>query len=333
MNLLDKFNVVVSDDFTKFLNDDDIVITDTNLYRIYAETFKNNRVILLEKGEMDGGKCLSTVENICRKLIEFGADRKSKILGFGGGVVTDVTGLVASLYMRGVEFRFIATTLLAQLDASLGGKNGVNLDGYKNIIGVFNNPKQVVCALDVLESLPKKELVSGYAEAIKSGIIGDKYLFELFESGNIDIREVVLRSLNIKADIVDKDPFEKLGLRQMLNLGHTFGHAIEKCFEGRYLHGEAVGIGLCFAAKGSVVKGLLDKKTADRIVDTVKRAGLPTEVDLSAKEMAQAIMVDKKKSGKTVDFVLIKAIGETVVVPLEADISVIEEFLVSLRSI
>lgn len=331
MELLDKFNVHICDDFTQFVDRNDIVITDTNLFKAYQSSFEGVRVIVIDSGE--DSKTMLSVELICRKLVDFEADRSTRLLGFGGGLITDITGFVASIYMRGIDFSFISTSMLGQLDASLGGKNGVNLDGYKNMIGVFNNPFRVVCALDTLGTLPKRELISGYAEAIKCGILADRELFNAFKGEVIDNEFIVKKSLNIKADVVLRDPKETLGVRKLLNLGHTFAHAIEKCAPNLYLHGEAVAIGLCYAAKASLLLGLLDKSIAKEVLDTVRNVGLPVETDLDSHAMAQAMLVDKKRNADKVDFILFSDIASPVVHPVLAQISVIEQFLVSLRTL
>lgn len=329
MNYLE--TVKISDNFGQFIDPQDIIITDSNLFECYKDVLSKNRVITIQAGEES--KTISCVENVCRQLVDLQADRKSVLVGVGGGLVCDLTGFVGSVYMRGVDFKFIATSLLAQLDASLGGKNGVNLDGYKNLIGVFNNPKLVICALDALKTLPNRELISGYAEAVKCGIIGDLELFKSFESGKFTTEEIVKRSLKIKAEIVEKDPKETLGWRKLLNLGHTFGHAIEKSVPSKFLHGEAVGIGLIYAAKGSFKLGLCDKSTCDRIVKTVKNAGLPTDTDVTSRELAAAMLIDKKRDRDNIDFILIKNIGDVVSHPIKAEVAIIEQFLVSLRSL
>lgn len=329
--MIDNFNIKITQKFEQFIDKNDIVITDSNVFEIYKDELANNRVIVFKAGE--DRKTLETVENICRKLLEYQADRRTVLVGLGGGLVCDVTGFVASLYMRGVEFKFVATSLLAQLDASVGGKNGVNLDGYKNIIGVFNNPSMVVCALKTLKTLPQRELISGYAEALKCGILADNELFDEFLKTEIDIENIVKKSLKIKTEIVTKDPLEKLGLRKLLNLGHTFGHAIEKCAPNRYLHGEAVAIGLVYAAKASLVLDLCNLEVTNKIVCAIEKLGLPVETDIDSPKMAQAMLIDKKRDADNIDFILFKNIGQPHVHPIKADISVIEEFLVSLRSI
>ncbi|MEG2319052.1 MAG: 3-dehydroquinate synthase family protein, partial [Mucinivorans sp.] len=223
---------------------------------------------------------------------------------------TDITGFVASTYMRGVDFGFVATTLLSQVDASVGGKNGVNLEGYKNILGTFNQPSWVICDSTVLSTLPLRELRAGYAEALKCGLLADKELFEMFEKGDFQVEKIVEHSVNIKAAIVARDEQES-GLRKQLNLGHTFAHAIEKCSVGAYLHGEAVAIGLVMAAQKSMGQGLLSAEDYQRIYNTLKRLGLPTECpELSTEELYKVMQSDKKNQDGQIAFVLLGGIGE-----------------------
>lgn len=288
-----------------------ILITNQRLLRLYGDWIKPYRYILVEEGEAN--KNLTTVESIHRQLLSMGADRGTRLVGFGGGIITDITGFAASTFMRGVAFGFVATTLLAQVDASVGGKNGVNLDGYKNIIGTFNQPDWVLCSRNVLDTLPERELRAGYAEIIKCGLLRSEKLFNQFRVGEIDLRSVVRRSVHIKAEIVVADEREG-GVRKLLNLGHTFAHGIEKCSGGRYLHGEAVAIGLVMAARGSVRLGLMECAEADDIERIIYRVGLPVSCDEIGREsLAAAMCSDKKKSGESIDFIFLEGIGRAVV--------------------
>gem|GEM_PF-964521 len=229
-----------------------IVLTDRNVARCRPELFEGCDPICMEPGEEH--KTLQTVEEVCRELIRRGADRTTFLLGVGGGIVTDVTGFVASVYMRGVPFGFVSTTLLGCVDASVGGKNGVNLDGYKNMAGVFAQPQFVVCDTSLFATLPLREIRAGLAEAVKAGIIGDEPLFGLIERAGLDglcadpeaMDKVVVHSVRLKAAVVSRDEREH-GERRKLNLGHTFGHAVEKCSR-EMIHGEAVAVGMAKAA-------------------------------------------------------------------------------------
>lgn len=297
-----------------------VVITDINLKRAYPELIGRWPHIAIDTGEAH--KTLETVEDICRQLIALGADRGSYLIGIGGGIVTDITGFVASVYMRGVSgFGFLATSLLAQVDASVGGKNGVNLDGYKNMIGVFNQPDFVICDQGMLSTLPEREFQSGLAEVIKSGLIGNAELFGWFESQSYaDLKEnrellhrMIVASVELKAAVVGADETEQ-GDRKLLNLGHTFAHAIEKLTRAKYLHGEAVAIGLCVAARLSVQLGLLPAREADRIEVVLRNMELPTRLPegISGDEWIAAIGSDKKREAQTIDFVLLEGIGRAV---------------------
>ncbi|MDD3108194.1 MAG: 3-dehydroquinate synthase, partial [Alistipes sp.] len=232
-----------------------IIITDGNVHRRYQELINSYDHCLIGLGETI--KTMATVEKLYEELLNLGADRSSFILGIGGGIVTDITGFVASTYMRGVRFGFVATTLLAQVDASVGGKNGVNYEGYKNMIGTFNQPDFVLCDLSMLRTLPEREFKAGLAEIIKSGLIADPELFALFEQHDLQafhddkalLSEAIQRAVTVKAKIVEQDERER-GERRKLNLGHTFAHAIEKCGNGElFLHGEAVSIGTIMIAR------------------------------------------------------------------------------------
>lgn len=298
-----------------------VIITDPNLAAAYPELIGRYPHILIGLGEAQ--KTLATVESICRQLLETGADRGSYIVGIGGGIVTDITGFAASVYMRGVSgFGFVATSLLAQVDASVGGKNGVNLDGYKNQIGVFNQPDFVLCDQTMLATLPARELKAGLAEALKCGLIGDAALFEAFEGETFEtltghpelLHRIIVASVELKARVVAADEQEH-GERKLLNLGHTFGHAIEKRTR-HYLHGEAVAIGLCLAAGAAVKSGLLTADEAERIVRTVRAIGLPTTIDpalgITAAQLIEAVKADKKREAQEIDFVLPSGIGRSV---------------------
>lgn len=298
-----------------------VLITDSNIAAAYPALAGRYPHVIIGTGETR--KTLETVGNIYRELLALGVDRGSYLVGIGGGIVTDITGFVASTYMRGVAgFGFVATSLLAQVDASVGGKNGVNLDGYKNIVGVFNQPDFVLCDQGMLSTLPERELRAGLAEVVKCGLIRDRALFELFENHTFEsftgdatlLHRAVVAAVELKAAVVAADETEQ-GERRLLNLGHTFAHAVEKC-TGRYLHGEAVGIGLCIAAGLSQRLGLLTEADFSRIVAVVAAMGLPTsvaaETGVTAAQLLTAAASDKKREAATIDFVLLEGIGRAV---------------------
>ncbi len=290
-----------------------IVLTDRNVVRCRPELFAGCEPICMEPGEEH--KTLQTVEAVCRELIRRGADRTTFLLGVGGGIVTDVTGFVASVYMRGIPFGFVSTTLLGNVDASVGGKNGVNLDGYKNMAGVFAQPQFVVCDTSLFATLPEREIRAGLAEAVKAGIIGDKTLFGLIERNGFAglcadseaMDKVVILSVRLKAAIVGRDEREH-GERRKLNLGHTFGHAVEKCSR-EMNHGEAVAVGMVIAARLAVRLGMLPAETCERIIRLLAALGFSTEAPVPIVQLLDAVTKDKKSEGDTIHMVLPTAIG------------------------
>lgn len=297
-----------------------IVVTDTNVHRCYRSVIERYDHILIGLGETN--KNLITLGNIYRELINMGADRECFILGFGGGIVTDVAGFAASTYMRGVRFGFVASSLLAQVDASVGGKNGVNVNGFKNMAGTFNQPDFVLCDTGVLATLPDREFRAGMAEIVKTGIIADPELFETVEGHTLDelrsdrdlLQSVIAAAVRVKARIVDADEREA-GERKKLNLGHTFAHAIEKCSR-EHIHGEAVSIGTVFVADMSVRMGLLRDDEAERIRLVFERLGLPVASPVDTRRLLKALRSDKKRSNDTVNMILPERIGSCLIRPM-----------------
>jgi len=291
-----------------------VLLVDEHVLCEHQDLFKSYRCISVPSGEKY--KNLHTVENIYRELVNLELDRSSLLVGVGGGLVTDVAGFVASTYLRGLPFGFISSTLLGQVDASIGGKNGVNLDGYKNMIGNIRQPSFVWCDLSLLKTLARKEYISGIAEVIKYGAIWDveflDYLREHMQDLlNLDmdvLKHVVSTSVKIKANVVQKDEKES-DLRRILNFGHTIGHAIER--EKKILHGQAVSLGMLMAARLSQKLGLLQKQDVDLIRDLLISSGLPVEMGLDPEVIFQNIRKDKKKSGEIIHFVLLKGLGHT----------------------
>ena len=290
-----------------------IVITDSNIDRRQRSLLKGFEFIMVGMGESI--KTLHTVETIYRRFIELGIDRSCFVLGIGGGIVTDITGFVASTYMRGLRFGFISTTLLGQVDASLGGKNGVNLDGYKNMVGTFNQPQFVICDPTLLGTLPEREFRAGMAEIVKAGIIADHSLFERIERHTFEdmrtdydlLGEIILSAIKVKAEIVGRDERES-GERRKLNLGHTFAHAIEK-LSSEMNHGEAVAVGTALAARLAVRLGVLGAEDAERIERLLIALGFSLTPPLPIKRLVSAISKDKKSDGNTLHFVLPTGIG------------------------
>ncbi len=293
-----------------------VIITDTNVRRYYLKDFPPYEIIEMGMGEKI--KNLDTVQSLYRKLVELEADRSSFIIGVGGGIVCDIAGFVASTYMRGVRFGFVSSTLLSQVDASVGGKNGVNFNGYKNMVGVFNQPEFVICDMNLLRTLPENEVLCGLAEIIKHAAIADSDMFSYLEEhyeqalelDNVVIEKLIYDSLVIKSSIVNRDEKEE-GERKKLNFGHTFGHAIEKTTG--VPHGEAVGVGMLVAAKLSAKRGHLQSEDVKRIEELLKKLKLPTILPIDKGTILDALRKDKKRRGDTIDFVLLHGIGKAVV--------------------
>ncbi|MGB9233423.1 MAG: 3-dehydroquinate synthase [Terriglobales bacterium] len=273
---------------------------------------------LIEMPDGERAKRLATLEKLAEKLVQQGADRGATLVALGGGVVGDVTGLLASIYMRGVNVIQVPTTVLAQVDAAIGGKTGVNLSAGKNLLGTFHQPRAVLVDPVVLKTLPAREYRAGLYEALKCGIIGDPGLFRLFEERHKEIldrdgavvEKVIADSVRLKASVVSADEREG-GLRQVLNLGHTIGHALEA--ETGYkllLHGEAVGWGLLAATHIALSTGKLDSVTAGRIMNAVLGLGELPRMNVKTANILKRLKFDKKARHGVVHFILPREIGK-----------------------
>ncbi len=262
-------------------------------------------------------KNIPTVEKIYTDCINNALDRKSLIVALGGGVIGDIAGFVSATYMRGIDFIQVPTTLLAQVDSSVGGKTGVNHPCCKNMIGAFYQPSLVYIDIDTLKTLEKRELLSGIAEVIKYGAILSEKFYKYIEN-NVDeilnlnpkvLEEIIYQSCKFKAEIVSKDEKES-GLRAILNYGHTIGHAIESASNyERFTHGEAISMGMIYASKIAVNKGMLKKSELERQISLLKKFGLPISVDIDSKNILDMIKSDKKFISGEPKFVLLEAIG------------------------
>jgi len=292
------------------------IITDRNVRRLYGDRFPAYPVIEIGLGETS--KTLQTVNDVFGRLVELEFDRSSFILAIGGGIVCDTAGFIASTYMRGIDFGFVSSTLLAQVDASVGGKNGVNYEGLKNMIGTFNLPKFVICEMSMLKTLTHDDILCGMGEIVKHGAIKDAALFEFIENNYTKIdsldEEVIGRfvydSVVIKSNVVNADAKES-GERKKLNFGHTFGHAIEKVTH--IPHGMAVSIGMVVAARLSVSRGLMPQADADRMERLLKNIGMPTNIEFDKNEVLGALRHDKKRNGDDIQFILLTGIGSAVI--------------------
>ena len=288
-----------------------VVITDANIDRLYPDLVHHYDYIIIGQGE--GVKSLQTVEKVYRELMAMGADRSTFILGIGGGIVTDIAGFVAATYMRGVDFGFVSTTLLGQVDASIGGKNGVNVADYKNMVGTFRQPRFVISDVSMLETLPERQLRAGMAEVVKSALVGDADLFNYMEqaAGEKQYEEIVLRAVAVKVHIVAQDECEG-GIRRLLNLGHTLGHALEKCTR-EVNHGEAVAIGMSQIVHVSVRCGMLASHDAERVDALLESLGFCLTPPVSMTDVLREVKYDKKKSDNMLKVVMPVRIGECVV--------------------
>jgi 3-dehydroquinate synthase len=301
---------------------DCLVVTNETVEPLYLEALvadlQGKQVSAISLPDGEAYKTLETVEDILDTLVEHGANRDTTLVALGGGVVGDITGFAAACYMRGVDFVQVPTTLLAQVDSSVGGKTGVNHASGKNLIGAFHQPRAVLIDTDTLKTLPDREFRAGLAEVIKYGAIVDADFFAWLE-GNIDallareaaaLAVAIRRSCELKAEIVAEDERES-GRRAILNFGHTFGHAIERCQGyGEWLHGEAVAAGMVMAAR----LGGGDRAAADRLEGLLGRAGLPIQPPgVAPADMLAAMGMDKKVQGKRLRFVLLRELGDAFV--------------------
>jgi 3-dehydroquinate synthase len=306
------------------------IVTNRTVAPLYAKRLKTalssrySRVMVVELPDGEAHKDWSSLNLIFDALLGAACDRKTVIFALGGGVVGDVTGFAAACYMRGVPFVQVPTTLLAQVDSSVGGKTAINHPLGKNMIGAFYQPVRVVADLDVLSTLPQREVSAGLAEIIKYGPIADAAFLDWIEA-NLDfltgrqtaaLAHAVKRSCEIKADVVGRDERES-GLRAILNFGHTFGHAIEAGLGyGEWLHGEAVGCGMVMAAELSCRLGLIDAAFVQRLRSIIERAGLPVRGPALGEDRYLELMRhDKKAEGGEIRFVVIEAPGRAGVRP------------------
>ncbi|MGB0384396.1 MAG: 3-dehydroquinate synthase [Ardenticatenaceae bacterium] len=299
------------------------LITDSTIGPLWGETVRQDllaaklRTTLIEIPSGEAYKNLDTVSHVYDQLLDAGVDRNGAIVALGGGVVGDLSGFVAATWMRGVRtWVQVPTSILAMVDASVGGKTGVDHPRGKNLIGAFRQPSLVIVDPIFLQTLPPREARSGMAEVIKHGILADRSLFE--QTGGADSQttpSLLARAIRVKVNVVQKDPFERLGERAKLNLGHTFGHAYELMSQFALAHGEAVSIGIVTAARLSEVLGLAEKGLAAQIEHTLQRVGLPTRWAGGADGEAvwQTMQSDKKRAAKGLRFVLPRAIGDVIV--------------------
>lgn len=282
-----------------------LIVTDSGVPASYAETVakqcKNATVVTVEEGE--GAKSFPVFERICRALLEGGFTRTDCVVAVGGGVVGDLAGFCAASYMRGIDFYNVPTTVLSQVDSSIGGKVAINLDSIKNIVGAFYQPRGVLIDPDVLSTLPRRQIANGLAEALKMAMTSDAELFSMIETEDVEniIENIIVRSLMIKKSVVEQDERES-GIRKILNFGHTVGHGIESA-EGlsELYHGECVALGMI---------PMCSENVRARLLPVLKKLGLPSALDYDAKKIIEAVKHDKKLSGDKISVTYVENIGE-----------------------
>lgn len=300
-----------------------IIITDENVRNIYGKDFPVCPVISVKPGEES--KNLNTLGRLAQGLLGAGIDRSGFVLGIGGGVVCDIAGFLASVYMRGIKFGFVSTSLLSQVDASVGGKNAVNVEKVKNILGCFRQPEFVICDQKMLKTLPEDEYISGLAELIKTAVILDAELFSLIGQNvnrikNADpglLEDLIAKAVRLKASVVTEDEREITGKRMILNFGHTFGHVIETVTGMK--HGFAVACGMAIACDISSATGYMSTAESERIKSLLNEFGLLKKHGVTAGQFGKMLLTDKKKEGSRINFVMAGPVGRAEVVKMEAD--------------
>jgi 3-dehydroquinate synthase len=288
-----------------------VLITDEKILLSHAAKLKGWNAIVLKSGEEN--KTQEVVDSLIEQLIELGADRQTCLVGIGGGVITDITGYTASIYMRGIKFGFVPTSLLAMVDAAIGGKNGVDMGVYKNMVGTIRQPSFLLYDYSFLNSLPESEWINGFAEIIKHACIKDARMFRLLEETELAklkknkklLSQIIEANARIKTKIVQEDEFEK-GDRRLLNFGHTLGHALEKLYE--LPHGQAVSLGMTAACEFS--HELSSFNDSQRVIDVLDKYGLPTDAEFDKAKVFEILKKDKKKEKDFINYVLLDKIGK-----------------------
>ncbi len=297
--------------------DRSIFVTDQHVFDLHKKIFKGLKVIQIRPGE--SYKIQSTVDQIIDQLIGFGADRQTTLVGVGGGVVTDIVGFVASVYMRGIPFGFVPTTILGMVDASIGGKNGIDLGHYKNMIGVIRQPGFLFYDVALLKTLPAEEWVNGFAEVIKHAAIKDAKLFRDLEANSLNfyrknkkaLAELIRKNVLIKSAVVLKDEFEQ-GDRKLLNFGHTLGHAVENVYQ--LPHGHAISVGIKAACL--ISEEMINFKETARVTNLLLQYGLPIDIPVDFGKVIEIMRMDKKKTRDTMHYVLLEKLGRAVIKPI-----------------
>lgn len=306
-----------------------VLIVDEKVFFNHAARFKGWNVMVLKSGEEH--KTRETVDSIIDNLIGLQADRKTVLVGIGGGVITDITGYVASIYMRGLRFGFVPTTVLSMVDAAIGGKNGVDLGVYKNMVGTIRQPSFLLYDYSFLKSLPEAEWINGFAEIIKHACIRDAAMFKMLEQTSLEklrsskkiLSQLVERNARLKSKVVQQDEFEH-GDRKLLNFGHTLGHALENLYE--LSHGQAVAIGMSYAC---VLSEKMNGFThSGRVIELIERYGLPANIEFDSEQVMDVMRMDKKREKKEIHYVLLDKIGRGIIRPIS--IKQLQQFIAQL---
>ena len=299
-----------------YLNDVDqnniFFLVDNKVFELHKTLFQPNKNTLLIKSTEDS-KSIKNVSSLIEKILKLGGNKKSYIIGIGGGIVCDITGFIASIFMRGIRFAYVPTTVLSITDAALGGKNGVNFNHIKNLVGTINEPNFVLVDLCFLDSLKENEFNDGFAEIIKHACIASPELFKKLEKSLISyesrdlLSEILKESISIKLNIVSKD-INDLTLRKILNFGHTFGHAIEAKYN--FSHGNSVSLGMIYACQISNKLGYLSDEKVNRVKNLLNKFGLPVDISkINVSEILHLIEKDKKVKYNNIDFIILRDIG------------------------
>ena len=302
-----------------------VIVSDDTVCGIYGETLKNDlenagfpvKSFVFPHGERN--KNLETYGELLEFLCENGITRKGIIVALGGGVTGDLAGFAAATYLRGIRFVQIPTTLLADVDSSVGGKTAVDLKNGKNQAGCFYQPSLVICDPETLNTLPEEEFRCGCAEIIKYAAYGSRTFFDFLKNNDIkdNLEEVIATCVKMKRDLVEEDEFDT-GMRMLLNFGHTFGHAVEACSDFSILHGQAVAIGMAVMTRAAHAKGYCSSDTVSELEEMLKRYGLPDKTPYSAEDMIKSALKDKKMRGSSISIVVPECIGHCKIVKIPA---------------
>ncbi|MDL2287485.1 3-dehydroquinate synthase [Eubacteriales bacterium OttesenSCG-928-G02] len=333
INASTSYNIIIEEDIFNILPSElnfivpqgkIMLLSDDNVYNIYADKIKKSlnsfKVFeyIIDHGE--SSKNLETISNILNYMGENSFTRSDIILAVGGGIIGDIAGFAASVYMRGIKFVQVPTTLLAMIDSSVGGKTGVNLKSGKNLAGAFHQPSLVLCGTDFLKTLPRDEFANGYAEIIKYGMICSEFILNSLESDTFNFSDIISKCIEIKKSFVEEDEFDT-GNRQLLNFGHTVGHAIEKLSDFTISHGKAVAVGMAVIAKAAVAEGEFSESEYMRLIKLIQKYKLPVKCDIDISRIFKTITKDKKINKNEITLVTPVAWGKCKLNPMQINLA------------